>query len=137
MPDVVTAKPEDTIFNGKNILWVEDDSFLSGIIGSRLVELGVHFQLAISGESALQLLQKESFDLVMLDIMFPGMDGFAVLERMKSDEKTKSIPVIILSNIGEAEQVEKAKRLGAALFIVKAQHSLEEILQKIAETLKT
>jgi CheY-like chemotaxis protein len=91
---------------------------------------------ANDGEAALKILESESPDIVLLDILLSGIDGYEILKRMKSGEKTKDIPVILLSNLGQKSDVEKGKALGAARFLIKATVTLDEIVEEIKTVLK-
>jgi len=120
---------------GKKVMWVEDDSFLSDIIARKLSAekcLLVHTKNA---EEALPLVGTEMPDVIMLDVLLPGMNGFELLTKLKSDPKTKSIPVILLSNLGQESDVEKGKSLGADRFLVKATLKLDEVIGQIKEVL--
>jgi DNA-binding response OmpR family regulator len=136
MADMPTSPPlseaEITRLKGKSILWVEDDTFLGGIIAQGCSEAGMDSQLASDGEQALHYLETHPCHLIVLDIMLPKMDGFELLQRIKLDDRLKNIPVIMLSNLGEAEQVEKAKKFGAVMFLVKAELTLDEIMRKLS-----
>ena len=120
---------------GKKVMWVEDDSFLSDIIARKLSAekcLLVHTKDA---EEALPLVGTEMPDVIMLDVLLPGMNGFELLTKLKSDPKTKNIPVILLSNLGQESDVEKGKSLGADRFLVKATLKLDEVIGQIKEVL--
>ena len=120
----------------KKVMWVEDDSFLGDIIARKLSMQGCGLVHATEGEEALKLLEKESPDLILLDILLSGIDGFEILRRIKENEKTKKVPVILLSNLGQKEDVEKGKSLGAARFLIKATVTLDEIVEEIKTVLK-
>ena len=121
---------------GRKIMWVEDDKFLSDIIARKLSMQGCGLVHATEGEEALKLLEKESPDLILLDILLSGIDGFEILRRIKENEKTKKVPVILLSNLGQKEDVEKGKSRGAARFLIKATVTLDEIVEEIKTVLK-
>jgi CheY-like chemotaxis protein len=124
-------------FGHIKILCVEDDMFLSSLIGKKLGELGATLFSADSGEKALEISRNEKPDIILLDILLPGgMDGFQILEKIKADESTKEIKVIILSNLSQKIDIEKGKRLGAARFLVKATVDLDEIVGEIKDVLK-
>lgn len=132
----VINKQESTVnLEGKKIVWVEDDQFLSDIIKRKLSTTKCLFFNASEGEEALKIINKEMPDIVMLDILLPGMDGFEILRRIKSDKKIKDIPVIFLSNLGQESDIEKGKSLGAVRFIVKATVTPYEIVDQIKEVL--
>ncbi|MSU44719.1 response regulator [Candidatus Nomurabacteria bacterium] len=120
---------------GKKIVWVEDDQFLNDIIGRKLSTTKCIFFHASEGEEALKIINKEMPDIIMLDIILSGMDGFEILRRIKDDSKTAHIPVIILSNLGQASDIERGKNLGAVRFLVKATLTPAEIIDQIKEVL--
>lgn len=122
--------------SGKKIMWVEDDKFLSDIIARKLSVQGCTLLHATEGEEALRMLEKETPDLILLDILLSGIDGFEILRRVKSNEKTKDVPVILLSNLGQKEDVEKGKSIGAARFLIKATVTLDEIVEEMKAVLK-
>ena len=126
----------ETNFTGKKILWVEDDVFLSGLIGQRFGGLGATLFSASNGQQALQIAKKEAPDIIFLDIILPGIGGFEILKGLKEDETTKNIPVIILSNLSQKGDIEKGQSLGAVSFLVKATVDLDEIVNEVKKVLK-
>ncbi len=120
---------------GKKVLWVEDDLFLSGLLGQKFKSLGVQIFGSSYGEQALMVAKKERPDVILLDLLLPGMSGFEILEKLKAEEKTKDIPVIILSNLSQAEDIEKARNLGAVKFLIKATVSLDDIVVETKKVL--
>ena len=121
---------------GKKILWVEDDSFLSDIISRKLSTENCILVHAKDAESALTLLETEVPDIILLDILLPGMNGFELLEKFKANPKVKDVPVIMLSNLGQESDKEKGKSLGADRFLVKATLTLDEIIKEMIEVLE-
>lgn len=121
--------------NENKILLVEDDTFLIDILVQKFKSGGYTVVHAGDGETALKKVHEESPDLIFLDIILPGMNGFEVLKKLKDDDTIGDIPVAFLSNLGQKEDIEKGKRLGAVDFIVKANHSLDEIVKKAGEIL--
>jgi len=117
----------------ENILIVEDDKFLRELISKKLIGQGFKIDEAIDGEEGLKKLQEIKPDMVLLDLILPGLDGFDVLQRIKDDPSTASIPVLILSNLGQKDEIEKGLKLGAVDFLVKAHFTPEEIVQKIKQ----
>ncbi len=115
----------------KKVLVVEDDQFLAAAYKLKLTKSGFEVMVASDGGEALAILREFIPDVVILDLIMPNVDGFTCLSRMKSDEKLKNIPVIVASNLGQKEDVEKAKNLGAAEFIIKSNVSIDDILEKI------
>lgn len=132
---VINQKVNTVNLEGKKIVWVEDDQFLNDIIARKLSITKCLFFHSSEGEEALKIIDKEMPDVVMLDIILSGMDGFEILRRMKSDQKMKHIPVILLSNLGQASDIEKGKNLGAVRFLVKATVTPDEIIDQIKEVL--
>jgi len=115
----------------KKILWVEDDAFLNEIIAEKLVEQGWELIPAAEGVAALALAHEKQPDIIILDILLPGMDGMEVLSKLKSDEGTKNIPIIMFSNLDDKAKIEQSKKLGAKDFYVKATTDLETIVKDI------
>jgi len=120
----------DTL-KGTKVLWVEDDMFLTDILAKRLTNEGAEVVHATNGEDALKLLEKHAPQVILLDILLSGIDGFEVLKRVKTNDKVKHIPVILLSNLGQKNDIDKGKELGAANFMVKATVTLDEIVQEL------
>ena len=115
----------------KRILIVEDDKFLRELISHKLIKEGYDIIEAADGEEGIKKAMEEKPDLVLLDLILPGIDGFEVLYRMKASPETSSIPVIILSNLGQKDDVEKGMRLGASDYLIKAHFTPGEIIGKI------
>jgi len=115
----------------KKILVIEDDKFLRELISQKLLKEGYEVVEAVDGDSGLEKAKEEKPDLILLDLILPGIDGFEVLSKVKADPKISSTPVIILSNLGQKEDVEKGMKLGAADFLVKAHFTPGEIVSKI------
>lgn len=115
------------------ILTVEDDLFLKELLAGKLSNDEFDVAYASNGEEALALANSENPDIILLDILLPGMSGYEVLEKLKADEATAAIPVLILSNFGQPEDIEKGKSLGAVDFLVKANNSLDAIVERVRE----
>ena len=120
----------------KKILIIEDDEFLRQLITKRIASEGFSVSSAVDGPDGLDKVKKVMPDLVLLDLLLPTIDGFEVLAKIKSDKDTVNIPVIILSNLGQQEEIAKGLKLGAIDFLVKAQLTPEEIVEKIKVLLK-
>src|SRR5258708_25494827 len=103
------------------VLFVEDDADLAEMYRLKLELDGYTVTRAADGEEGLRMAKEIHPDLVFLDIRLPRMDGFQVLERLRADEELKHLPVIILSNYGEKELVERGMRLGALEYLIKAE----------------
>lgn len=117
------------------ILLIEDDKFLRELIIQKLGKEGFDVVEAAEGEEGVVKMGKEKPDLVLLDLILPGIDGFEVLRRVKADATTASVPVIILSNLGQRDDVEKGIELGAVDYLIKAHFTPGEIVEKIKATL--
>ena len=115
---------------------VEDDAFISSLLVKKFEAGGVTVSTSSTGETAAASIKKEMPSIVVLDIMLPGADGFAVLQQIKSDPDTKNIPVVMLSNLAEKVQIEKAKKYGAVSFLIKATLSVDEIFGEVVKQLK-
>jgi DNA-binding response OmpR family regulator len=120
----------------KKILVIEDDKFLQKIIDAKLSKEGYDFLISIDGEEGMKSIKENRPDLILLDIILPGINGFEVLARIKSDPSTSEIPVIILSNLGEKVDIDKALKMGAADYLVKAHFDPQEIIVKMEAVLK-
>lgn len=122
--------------NHNKILLVEDDQFLSVLLKTRLEKEKFEVTLAGDGDIALSALKnfEGNPDIILLDIILPGKSGFEVLEEMHSDpqlQDKKSVPVIIISNLGQESDIERGKQLGVVDYIVKARISIDELVKKI------
>src|SRR5437870_2900511 len=115
----------------KKVLVVEDDSFISTLITTEIQKSGYEVQSAHDGPHALLSAREEKPDLILLDLLMPEMDGFQVLEKLKADTVTASIPVIVLSNFGQPEDIKRATDAGAADFLVKVNFTPTEIIEKV------
>lgn len=113
------------------LIIVEDDPFLLSILAEKLKEAGFDIETATDGEDGLKKIKSGNFNLVLLDMVLPKIDGFKILEELRSDDKLKKIPVIILSNLYDKNNIDKAILLGAKEYIVKAYNTPEEIVLKI------
>jgi DNA-binding response OmpR family regulator len=118
------------------ILIIEDDRFLRELIARKLKTEGYEVLEAVDGEEGLKRIKEEKPDLVLLDLILPGIDGFEVLAKAKEDPETAQIPVIILSNLGQREEVERGLKLGAIDYLIKAHFTPGEIIEKIKNILR-
>ncbi|MBI3629188.1 MAG: response regulator [Candidatus Rokubacteria bacterium] len=119
----------------RRVLLAEDDRFLRKAAEARLRQVGFTVLTAADGEEALRLARTESPDLVLLDLIMPKVQGFEVLEALKRDPATAAIPVIVLSNLGQEQDVQRAITLGAAAYFIKAHLSLHDMAKKVEEML--
>lgn len=121
--------------NQKTILVVEDDAGMRESMQEVFTERGYRVLVAEDGEGALKKISSEEVDLVLLDIILPKKDGFEVLKEMKQGEKTKSIPVILTTNLSDPKDIQKALDLGATTYLIKSNYSLAEIISKVEDIL--
>lgn len=119
----------------KKIVLVEDDSLISSILATHLIKEGFDVVVVTDGAQAFERVAAEQPHIVLLDIILPGVNGFDILQKLKQDESTKSIPVLILSNLGSQEDIQRGIDLGASGYLVKANSMIEEILKKIQDIL--
>ena len=117
------------------ILLAEDDKFISRAYKDGLERAGFNLILASDGEEAVKLIKTEKPDLVLLDVIMPLKNGFEVLEEVKKDPETKDIPVIVLSNLGQDSDIAKGRSLGAVDYLVKANFTMAEVVEKIKKYL--
>lgn len=120
----------------KTILFVEDESALQKTLEDRLKKEGFEMIHALDGESGLRLAQEKKPDLVLLDLTLPRMTGFEVLDGLKRLDSTKSIPVIVLTNLENLEDVQRALDLGAKTYLVKSNYTLEEVAAKVKQAVE-
>jgi len=120
----------------KTILIIEDDKFLRELICQKLKKEGFAISEAVDGEKGLQKVKTEKPGLVLLDLILPGIDGFEVLTEVKKDPVLAEIPVIILSNLGQKDDIERGLKLGAVDYLIKAHFTPGEIIKKIKKILE-
>lgn len=120
----------------KKILIIEDDKFLRELISKKLTKEGFEILEAMDGEEGLRKAKEEKPNLVLLDLILPGIDGFEVLARIKEDTKVSNIPIIILSNLGQRDDIERGMKLGAVDYLIKAHFTPSEIIEKVKTVLK-
>lgn len=118
------------------ILLVEDDRMISGMYDTKLRQEGFHVILAENGADALELAVQEKPDLVLLDIILPQIDGFAVLQELRLNQKTREIPIVMLTNLGTPEDKDKGQRYGATEYLVKANLTPTDVASTVKKFLK-
>lgn len=119
----------------KTILFIEDESALQKTFGDILEQEGYQMISALDGEKGLELAKEKNPDLILLDLILPKLHGFEILKELKTNPETKDIPVIILTNLEGVGDVEKALEMGATTYLVKANYTLEEVVNKIKKAL--
>lgn len=125
----------NSLLSGKKIFWVEDDDFLSSLIAQRLSTEGCELHHARNGDEALKMLSNLKPDIIILDLLLPGLSGFDLLEAIRAMPNQQKTPVIILSNLGQKADLDKGLALGASKYLIKATTSLDDILAEIVKTL--
>ncbi|MDH5533832.1 MAG: response regulator [Candidatus Pacebacteria bacterium] len=134
MPDQVVT-PAKAVEKKKLVLVAEDDAFYGNVFKTKLAKEGYDVVVAVNGKKALELAAERVPDLMLLDLVMPVMDGFETLQSVKADEKLKNVPVIILSNLGQDSDVEKAKKLGAKDYFVKSNVSIQKVVEIVKANL--
>lgn len=120
----------------KSILLVEDDPYISDIYSTKLKEAGFSVEVATEGEQCLRIIKEKKPDLLLLDIVLPNIDGWEILRKIQEDDKFENLKVIILSNLSQREEVERAVKLGAVKYLIKARYTPTEVVEEIKKILK-
>lgn len=116
--------------NKKKIMVVEDDEHISKVYEIKFAKEGINVVLARDGEEAVVKITAEKPDVILLDLMIPKKDGFGVLEEIKKNPELVNIPVIILSNLGQKSDQDRALALGANEYLVKVDYSIQDVISK-------
>lgn len=120
----------------RKILLVEDDPFLIDIYSTKLKEADFSVEVAQDGEEALRKIKEMVFDLILLDIVLPTVNGWEILRNIRRDSNLKELKVVVLSNLGEKEEVEKGLEAGADRYLVKAHYTPTEVVKEIKQILE-
>lgn len=124
----------------KNILLIEDDPFLTEIYTTKLREAGFNVEVAENGEKGEKLLLEKKFDLLILDIVLPQINGWEVLEKIRDqkqkNKKLKDLKIIALSNLSQEEEIKKALSFGVLRYFVKAHYTPAEVIDEIKKIIK-
>ncbi|HVU06252.1 MAG TPA: response regulator [Candidatus Paceibacterota bacterium] len=123
--------------SGKSIVWIEDDKFLGKMVSDRIGKTGARLAIVTDGLKAFETVRAEMPDVVILDLLMSNLDGFEILKLLKADPATKPIPVLVLSNLGQQEEIARARELGAARFVVKATIGLDGIIPEIEKVISS
>lgn len=115
----------------KKILIVEDDRFFSMILKGRLEKEGFQVFQAFDGQEGLVIARQEVPDLIVLDLIMPKVSGFEFLQTIVSDPQLGAIPILVVSQLGQDSDVEKAKALGVREYYIKVQTSVEEFVERV------
>jgi len=119
----------------KTILIVEDDESISNMYQTKMKQLGLNILAAADGARGLEEAKKQKPDLIILDVILPQLDGFSILEELKKGKETAKIPVLMLTNLSTTEDQEKANKLGANGYIVKANITPAELSETVKKIL--
>ncbi|NIA11588.1 MAG: response regulator [Nitrospiraceae bacterium] len=122
--------------NKTKILIIEDDTFIMDMYGTKFNMSGFEVLKAEDGVKGIKVVKKEKPDIIVLDIIMPQMDGFETLKVIKNNQELKSIPVILLTNLGQRENIEEGLKLGADDYIIKAHFTPDEVVEKVEKVLK-
>ena len=114
----------------KKILIIEDDEHVSKVYEMKFLKEGYSTVLVANGEQAVEKVTSEKPNLIILDLMVPRKDGFAILEEIKKNPSTASIPVLVLSNLGGKDDQKRALGLGANDYMVKVENSMQEVIER-------
>lgn len=120
--------------NTKKVLIIEDERPISRAMELKLTHSGFAVKAAYDGEEAIKMIESEKFDMILLDLILPKKDGFEILGELK--EKKIATPVIVLSNLSQAEDVDRAKKMGAADYFIKSNTPISSIVDYINKLLK-
>ena len=115
------------------VLIVEDDNFLLSMYSTKFKKENFQVVVAEDGEKGVKQATQEKPDIILLDIILPRMDGFEVLEKLKSQEETKDIPVLLLTNLSQQDDTKKGLSLGAEDYLIKAHFMPSEVVKKVKE----
>ncbi|MEK7636128.1 MAG: response regulator [Patescibacteria group bacterium] len=120
-----------------NILFIEDEPNLQQILSKAFAKEGFSIVQAYDGDRGLQLARETKPDLILLDIILPKKDGFAVLTELKKTDETKNIPVVVLTNLDRDEDIERVLELGALTYLIKTNYEIKDIVQKVRKILES
>ena len=118
------------------ILLIEDDPFLLSMYSTKFSLENFSVISADDGEKGWQMAEETKPDIILLDILMPKMNGFEVLEKLKAEKKTKNVPVILLTNLNQKDEIERGMTLGADDYLIKAHFMPSEVVEKIKKVLK-
>jgi len=117
----------------KKILIIEDEAVLLKVLKDKFETEGWDVDTAVDGEEALKKVKESEFDLLLLDLIMPKLGGFEVIKIIRQDYEMKKIPIIVMSNLGDEDSIQKALELGASKYFVKNQHPIKDIMEKAGE----
>lgn len=115
----------------KRILIVEDDDFIREMYEEELIRVGFEVAAAATGEEGLKILSQAQFDLALLDILLPGINGLEVLKQIKQNPQTQNLKVVLLTNLGQEATIKEGFQIGAIGYLIKAAYNPDQIVQEI------
>ncbi len=115
----------------QKVLLIEDDADLVEMYKLKFIGSGYEIITSFKGAEGLELAKKEKPDIILLDIILPEVDGFAILTELKKDPKTRNIPVLMLTNLGQESDIKKGKELGVTDYLIKANFTPSEVVEKV------
>jgi DNA-binding response OmpR family regulator len=117
------------------ILLVDDDEFLLDMYSLKFKEANFNIDIASSGQVALDKIRETTYDVILLDIVMPALDGFEVLAAVKKENLMRNSIIIVLSNLGQKEDIERGMQLGARDYVIKAHFTPREVVEKVKKHL--
>jgi CheY-like chemotaxis protein len=135
LPDTAAGENPKQL-SGKTVFWAEDDQFLTDVLSAKLRKEGANLLHAPNGDEAMRLLNSNVPDIILLDLVFQGMSGFDILEKISTIPQLAGVPIIALSNLSDPRDLDRTKKLGVAKHLVKAELTPDEIIKEILATIK-
>lgn len=133
---MIKNQPPLSGYAKKLVLVAEDDQFYSHIYQVKLGKEGYEVRVAEDGVQTLKAAREKKPDLIILDLVMPVKDGFETLKEIRADSQLKDVKVLVLTNLGQEEDIRRAKNLGADDYLVKTNMSIHEMMEKVKEYLK-
>lgn len=119
----------------KKILLVEDEDFIRELYTRQLIKAGFLVKSAVDGQTGLNMLRSETFDLLLLDIMLPGMNGLQLLREFKTQNPSSSMITILLTNLGQEAVIKEGFELGAQAYLIKASYTPDQVVNEVKNAL--
>lgn len=120
---------------GKKILLIEDEDFIRELYVRQLTKAGFEVKIAVDGASGVEMLKNETFDLLLLDIMLPGMNGLQLLREFKTQNPQSPMITILLTNLGQEAVIKEGFELGAQAYLIKASYTPDQVVQEVKNAL--
>lgn len=117
------------------VLVVEDEHMIAEMYATKFEMDGFDIYKAFDGSEGLDKAEEIRPDIILLDVIMPKLDGFAVLKKLRSEERFKKTPIVLLTNLGQDDDIKKGKELGADDYFVKADHTPADVVAKVREVL--